>query len=142
MLKAIGFAVVLLAMAAPAAAQSANGVLREARELAGMDPDVLRIVQLVARTETQAARYCEVNARYGQALRADYAKKYRAILATLLSTPQDLEYVVNRAVEYAGHFQWEAGLLSISVAANTDAERDRLSQICAQAYRAAQPQGR
>jgi hypothetical protein len=144
MVKAIGLAVVLLAMAAPAAAQEAEraqDVLREARELAGMDPDV-GLVNLVVRTEIQAARYCEVSARYWQALQSEYETKYQTLLESLIAAPQDLKWATNAALGYANFLHWWAGLLTISVAANTDAERDRLNEICAQAHRAAQPQGR
>lgn len=115
----------------------APAILAEARVLWGHDKDAFVIAVLVARTPNQAARYCELEERYHQALEDDATRYFQLMfeLATTLPTvgPDSLGKV---AFNVARRYAEQRNMMSVSISAATDSERTELGRACVEAKNA------
>jgi hypothetical protein len=111
-------------------------ILAEARELAGHDRNAFVVAILTARTPNQAARYCELEERYHQALEQDFVREvelmFRAGRGEPAITP---ELFAEMAFSLARHYAEQRGMMSISMSAR-ESDMNELGRACFEAKNA------
>ncbi len=147
MMSVSAWALVTLALAAPAGGQEPAtttlgieqrpaAILAEAHELLGHDMNTFYIAKLVARTANQAARYCELDARYGQALDDKYTHDLASLFEAATIGPQVVPIDFGEAaLGIAKQYAWERDLMTVSISA-TDSEFPILGRACEEARNA------
>lgn len=147
-LSIMGASIAAFVLAVPAAAQEialdtlrleyrAPAVLAEARELLGHDRDAFVFAVLRARTPNQAARYCELEERYHQALQDDFTRYYH-LMFSLVTTGQTVapDSLAKLGFDVARKYAEQRGMMSVSLVAGTESEQIALGRACVEAKNA------
>jgi hypothetical protein len=115
----------------------APAILAEARELLGHERDAFVFAVLRARTPNQAARYCELEARYHQALEDDFTRYYH-LLFFLATTGQTVapDSLGKLGFDVARKYAEQRSLMSVSLVASTESEQMALGRACVEAKNA------